>query len=461
MNLPHVFHRYDKLHASIDALERSVRERKEVVLSILLEAGEAMLDDQSLISGLKEAKAKVFEALTDLDGERKELSALKTLCPVYEAAAERLAALSDMCESLRLRDPSFEFVPAYVFKELEGSEHPIDVLCAEVSRQCVARLVLSLHKDFRPHLAVFGAAVSEVSAEELPKIMDAFEEALDRGDDWKDEMEVVDFAASKLHSLRSDEFRRSASEAISLLITEEESTATALLRASSVRPTFILNDPADVSSHMPSIDLLFWLARRERTTRPKLITLKDWMVSGEEEGRPRMAPGALRDLNTLVQNCARERRWIIIDSAAPLSPRMAELKAIASSGSSSSRIFLLANHREALGARLRDRCEVVSAVLPAARRTREAFLRQLLKLEEEEEDDGGTKKSEEKLGRLVSLHLDVSESEGRFQSLKCMEVMGAKTCGEGSPRSGERLRGLVADVYAVKRESLQKFEWEV
>ncbi len=322
--------RYDDLHAGIDALERSVSERKEVVLRILLEAGEAMLDDQSLISGLKDAKAKVFEALTDLDAERKELDSLRTLCPPYEEAAARLSALSDACEVLRTRDGSFEFLPRYVFSELEASSHPQEEVCRRVATSCVRRLVPSLHKDFRPHLVVFSAALIHVDVAELDDLVAAFEENLDEALDTDDD-EIAGLFSARFPTLRGGkgEFDRDAAEAIVDLLAEEEKVVDALLEASARRPTYVLNDPADVESHIPSIDLLFWLARRERTTRPKLVSLRDWTKA---TGSRRLGEEAIAELNGLVYNCARERRWIILDGAAALSGRIGELKAAQQAG---------------------------------------------------------------------------------------------------------------------------------
>ncbi len=104
----------------------------------------------------------------------------------------------------------------------------------------------------------------------------------------------------------------------------------ALLDSSSRRPTYVLNDPTDAVSHIPSIDLLFWLARRERATRPKLVSLRDWFYEdGYEE---RLGESAMAELNALVHNCARERRWIILEGAAALSGRVGELKAVQQAG---------------------------------------------------------------------------------------------------------------------------------
>jgi hypothetical protein len=48
-----------------------VAERKDGVLEILLKTEEDVLDDKNLVVALKEAKAKVFEILNDLNLEKK------------------------------------------------------------------------------------------------------------------------------------------------------------------------------------------------------------------------------------------------------------------------------------------------------------------------------------------------------------------------------------------------------
>ena len=52
-------------------------ERKDGVLEILLKTEEDVLDDKGLVVALKEAKAKVFEILNDLNLEKKNLKNLE------------------------------------------------------------------------------------------------------------------------------------------------------------------------------------------------------------------------------------------------------------------------------------------------------------------------------------------------------------------------------------------------
>ena len=58
-----------------------VAERKDGVLEILLKTEEDVLDDKGLVVALKEAKAKVFEILNDLNLEKKNLKNLEVTTP--------------------------------------------------------------------------------------------------------------------------------------------------------------------------------------------------------------------------------------------------------------------------------------------------------------------------------------------------------------------------------------------
>ena len=59
-----------------------VAERKDGVLEILLKTEEDVLDDKNLVVALKEAKAKVFEILNDLNLEKKNQKNLE-VCSKY------------------------------------------------------------------------------------------------------------------------------------------------------------------------------------------------------------------------------------------------------------------------------------------------------------------------------------------------------------------------------------------
>ena len=52
-------------------------ERKDGVLDILLKSEDDILDDKSIVISLKEAKAKVFEILNDLNLEKKTMKNLQ------------------------------------------------------------------------------------------------------------------------------------------------------------------------------------------------------------------------------------------------------------------------------------------------------------------------------------------------------------------------------------------------
>ena len=65
-------------------------ERKECVLDILLKSEEDVLDDKSVIVSLKDAKAKVFEILNDLNQEKKEMAQHEEEIPPFRILAQKL-----------------------------------------------------------------------------------------------------------------------------------------------------------------------------------------------------------------------------------------------------------------------------------------------------------------------------------------------------------------------------------
>ena len=67
-------HDYEESLANIRRLETAVTERKDGVLDILLKCEEDILDAKGLVVALKDAKAKVFEILNDLNIEKKNLA---------------------------------------------------------------------------------------------------------------------------------------------------------------------------------------------------------------------------------------------------------------------------------------------------------------------------------------------------------------------------------------------------
>ena len=108
---------YEETVTNIRHLDQTVSERKENVLEILLKSEEDVLDDKSVIVSLKEAKAKVFEILNDLNQERKEMVSLENTLPVYRGIAQRLHYLLRL---LDLLGPSNSVLPKTGFMHLIG-----------------------------------------------------------------------------------------------------------------------------------------------------------------------------------------------------------------------------------------------------------------------------------------------------------------------------------------------------
>lgn len=110
---------YEETVNNIRHLDQTVSERKDNVLDILLKSEEDVLDDKSVIVSLKEAKAKVFEILNDLNQERKEMVTLENTLPVYRGIAQRLHYLLRL---LDLLGPCNSVLPKTGFMQLIGKD---------------------------------------------------------------------------------------------------------------------------------------------------------------------------------------------------------------------------------------------------------------------------------------------------------------------------------------------------
>ena len=130
---------YEETVTNIRHLDQTVSERKENVLEILLKSEEDVLDDKSVIVSLKEAKAKVFEILNDLNQERKEMVSLENTLPVYRGIAQRLHYLLRL---LDLLGPSNSVLPKTGFMHLIGKAQNLNL----------ARFTKSFNFFFRKYL---------------------------------------------------------------------------------------------------------------------------------------------------------------------------------------------------------------------------------------------------------------------------------------------------------------------
>ena len=85
-------------------------------------SGENFLDDQSLVSGLKEAKAKVFESLNDLVQENKQFNAVEGDCRGFENSAVKIKCFVDMCSAVMEYDQVREMVIICILKVNQKSK---------------------------------------------------------------------------------------------------------------------------------------------------------------------------------------------------------------------------------------------------------------------------------------------------------------------------------------------------
>jgi len=346
--------RYEELLSRTEAVGRQVEERKGAVLRILLEAGESMLDNQTLVSALKEAKAKVFELQNDLSLELKALDSIESCLPEYQEAADRLASFIHSCLKLNEEDQSFSFAPAEAFREIrQVDQSDPRKMWQEVMSSLTCRLTLSLQPKLRHQLRSFTKELSTKS-EDLGK----------------------------------------------QLIKE-------VLEMSSRKPVLLLEGHA--YDHVPAVDFVFWLALSLGANKPKLVVLDESREKDE----------LLAELNEQIKICGKAGRWLIATNAETLAGRFARV--VMDGIGQNHRVFLAGKHEAIYGRGLREHADIFSLVLPAEAKVRSKILQQLFIKQKDSLSDRRMKK------KVLRLHLSLSELSGTLHSLKCVEILMAKT----------------------------------
>ncbi len=380
-------HRYKQIHLELKNLESLVNTRREAVLAVLLGTGggEAMLDSHTVVAGLKEAKAKVYEAQNELELLRKETSALRETTTAFVEAAERLSSFSEICSKLRRRDPSFDFTPNYVHNILKNEHYDIKSLVSNVIEELVEDFLLSLHKDLRKALCVFSMLVQRVPREGLQRLLEKLDIFLTKGEEIVGDQEVLVAAARQVEAAESEIIFK-------------------LMKASAEQPVLLLVDESSPGSYLHPVDLVYRIAKCSgNSDKPKLIQImQESSISLED--RIRTPLGAARQAG----------RWAVVNGATEL---LAYRLAILGPVSCDHRVFVVCRHGQSMGEGLRSSFKLFSVNLPDEVVTRRKILLEIMKDLSPRND----------LDTILKLHLEVSEQVGVLQSFKCLEILAAKT----------------------------------
>ncbi len=271
------------------------------MLSNVIGAGEDFLDNQSLVSNLKEAKAKVFESHNDLVAEKKNFSRLSERCAGFHRCARRLLCFIGLCETVRDIDPSFDFVPDDVFDLLqeEDANYTIDGLYGEVVRRFLDSATLSVLPSLRRKLTALAELVQllPIEADEVAAKSDFEQCMLDA--DATEEACVKSLSARHAIELPGGfltRCRRAVED-------REEKLVEVLLERSRQQPLIVLtNAESEALLTVPSLIMLLIRRRGGGEANKKAPEY----YSGAE--------GSVERLNEAVRNAGKAGRWMILDN---------------------------------------------------------------------------------------------------------------------------------------------------
>ena len=410
---------YHRLEANIETLERSVAERKEGVLEILLSAGQDFLDDQSLVSGLKEAKAKVFESLNELVAEKKILSQLEESNTGFRTCAKKIKCFIDLCGLVKKHDCSFDFLPGEVFIILERIQCRIGQLSGEVFDRCLTQFTLSLHREMRVPFCTFARLIQISQAEQFSKILNLFDNYLLHGRSNKEPFQDFIRGSALFENYTTHDIDSTARD----IDKKEESVIQSILETSVRKPILLLND---TDRHvMASTEFVYYLSLRAGVRiAPKILPLSD--------------KTGLNELRSEFKTSRRLGRWLVLENPGPVASKLCQMILGGEAVNEEFRLFAFSHHNARVGSRIRSVFQVFSIVLPGRMETRIKFLESLIAR-------GGEEASRAVWDHFIRFHLAVSLRLGFMQPAKLIDIMVAK-CGRRRAIEGDTSSKVTAEV---------------
>jgi hypothetical protein len=390
---------HQKLQDNIERLERSVTERKGGVLANVISAGEDFLEDQSLVSCLKEAKAKVFESHNDLVLEKKQFAKLDNACLGFKHCARRFKCFIGLCSIIKEIDPSFAFVASRVFDivESESTAYEIDELYAGVMRKCLHSFTLSLLPSHRQKLHIFSEliALMHVYFDEV-LVLAGFKKCLEGSTET---ILAVEHLASKCKvELDQPGLEKLIAETQNSVDAIEEEFLKELIARSEKRAILLLSNEAS--------DDVF-----SATTFLRLLNRK---LGNAKEPEYYSDAGSIDEINNTVRKAGKEGRWVILDNICLGKHCLDQINT-----ENAEKIFVLGRHGTRTGAHSRDNFDSVTIALPSKMSSRQTILEQLLSTDAVE-DDSAKKRC---IRLLVRFHLELSHMSNETYPLRFVEIM--------------------------------------
>ena len=304
---------YLESRSNIRRLETAVVVRKDGVLDILLKCEDDVLDDKGLVVALKEAKAKVFEILNDLNTERKNMSQnLEVEVPKFKEAAGKMKKFTKVLDLLRDSDASCVLPKTGFIELIDGLEscESLSMLLHQVINKAIKVVLPSLRSKNR-YVLQFGCNLIMNSPTKIEPYS-TIETLMHRLFHAQDFTAEIDSAAQEYHSPANENDPNEEAEVkknleamkskdcslFGSVLATEQTLIEQLDQKSLKKPLLIFHDESNVIN---ACDIIVEIALREGYHCPRYLSIDNGLSN-------------IGELNILLSNCRKEKRWVIVDS---------------------------------------------------------------------------------------------------------------------------------------------------
>ena len=370
---------YEESLSNIRRLETAVTERKDGVLEILLKCEEDILDAKGLVISLKDAKAKVFEILNDLNIEKKNMAQnLEVEVPRYREIAGKMRNFNRILDLLMDSEHASSMLPKTGFidliEEIEETSHSPSVFLHKVIGQALkvvipalstknrfvlqlgCNLVMNSPTKIEPFSALENLLsgmfnCQDLTPEELEKLKNEYlttcsspetgsvdpKEVVEVKKNIQGLIEVMSESASEGEAgSRQLSTASDPGQLFSSTLTTEQQLIQQLDEKSQRKPVLVFHDHSDVIN---ASDVIIDIAHKEGYPCPSYVSLSKTEYSSERKFVDR-----INELNGVLSNCKKERRWLIVDNFHTI--YRTDSKLTLPKVNPEFRIFLLTNHFE-------------------------------------------------------------------------------------------------------------------
>lgn len=447
INLP-FSQNYEETVNNIRHLEQTVVERKDNVLDILLKTEEDVLDDKSVIVSLKDAKAKVFEILNDLNQEKKEMLEIEQDLPTYRLIAQKLRGLINILDLLFPNSNASPLPVGSFIKlieettlddEMETEEKILKFLPTFLDK--VSKIVLpSLPSEHR-YILQMGCNIilKTKSTKPMSSSFEVLIKKLFEVDLHKDREVINQALIEYVNPVNENEphEEETVKEQFDALLCQDQANFNQVIQVEqtliegidSMSQEKALLIYSDISGSLDVVDVICDLARVKKLTCPKYVSA-DLLTSLE--------------VANLIVNSKKERRWLIIDNFTRVTHEIVESIPVNLSGDQ--RLFFVAMHHNlTFDFGLNNKVKFISMSHAPKSAVRKSLYLTLLKLRGIHEPNF--------LEGVLRLHEYLSECYPNCDQYRYLNIFVKKWQQRGSGMTPEHLLALINESYDLDDSS--------